>query len=399
MDLRAVDTMVPRPILKHEKYHANAIIMENIRDTIIDVVQEAFSNEPDCEGDPFGVKRWGVDPTTLCRTAMTLSYGGSNFAAALADIKISDDDDFCYATHYAVNILFHEKIPPLKYLQAVFLDEIQGKLERALKVAAEQWSARCFVRVREGRQFSVNSSKLELGLPKVGESAIPALHFAFTFVHSTYFDNSEVPDEKIFWDAYCRKAMIDRRVNNEVIPRHELCAADFGREFPLKPGKPRSPIVRILSINHEKPNSSVVLEYVKGKNAGKKVDVRAKDIELALYEDDFEDKTALSVLKAKDEEALFYKNKISLTKRMVHSWQTSMSSWTEMLEEWKELDVTYREIFDTLGTSFVLTEIFPNARTNIFGAVCCDADSPEYGHRVLFGWDLIERMAECRNSD
>ena len=82
--------------------------------------------------------------------------------------------------------------------------------------------------------------------------------------------------------------------------------------------------------------------------------MRAKDIELALYEDDFEDKTALSVLKAKDEEALFYKNKISLTKRMVHSWQTSMSSWTEMIEAWKELDVTYREIFDTLGTSFVL---------------------------------------------
>lgn len=127
--------------------------------------------------------------------------------------------------------------------------------------------------------------------------------------------------------------------------------------------------------------------------------MRAKDIELALYEDDFEDKTVLTVLKAKDEEALFYKNKISLTKRMVHSWQTSMSSWTEMIEAWKELDVTYREIFDTLGTSFVLTEIFPNARTNIFGAVCCDADSPEYGHRVLFGWDLIERMAECRNPD
>lgn len=31
MDLRAIDTMVPRPILKHEKYHANAIIMENIQ--------------------------------------------------------------------------------------------------------------------------------------------------------------------------------------------------------------------------------------------------------------------------------------------------------------------------------------------------------------------------------
>lgn len=45
MDLRTIDTMVPRPILKNEKYHANAIIMENIRDTIIDVVQKAFSNE------------------------------------------------------------------------------------------------------------------------------------------------------------------------------------------------------------------------------------------------------------------------------------------------------------------------------------------------------------------
>lgn len=394
MDLRAIDTMVPRPILKHEKYHANAIIMENIRDTIIDVVQKAFSNEPDCDGDPFGVKRLGIDPTTFCRASETYMSYGSDFPDALADIKVSDDDECFYLTHYSVNILLLEKLSLLLEKlsqmgapQPTFIDELQEKLERAVKVAAEQWSARCFVKGREKRRFSLNGA------------AFPLFHFDFTFAHSTYFDNPEIPDEKIFWDAYCRKAMVDRRVSKEVLPKHELCAADFGREFPLKPGNARSPVVRILSINHEKPNSSVVLEYVKGKNAGKKVDVRAKDIELALYEDDFEDKTVLTVLKAKDEEALFYKNKISLTKRMVHSWQTSMSSWTEMIEAWKELDVTYREIFDTLGTSFVLTEIFPNARTNIFGAVCCDADSPEYGHRVLFGWDLIERMAECRDPD
>lgn len=395
MDLRAIDTMVPRPILKHEKYHGNAIIMENIRDTIIDAVQKAFSNEPNCEGDPFGVKRLGIDPTTFCRTTKTYVSYGSDFPDALADIKVSDDDECFYLTHYSVNILLLEKLSLLLEKlsqmgapQPTFIDELQEKLERAVKVAAEQWSARCFVKGIEKRRFSLNGA------------AFPLFHFDFTFAHSTYFDNPEIPDEKIFWDAYCRKAMVDRRVSKESLPKHELCAADFGREFPLKPGNSRSPVVRILSINHEKPSSSVVLEYVKGKNAGKKVDVRAKDIELALYEDDFKDKAVLlAVLKAKNEEALFYKNKRSLTKRMAHSRKTSMSSWTELLEAWKELDVTYREIFDTLGTSFVLTEIFPNARTNIFGAVCCDADSPEYGHRVLFGWDLIELMAECRDPD
>lgn len=398
MDLRAIDTMVPRPILKHEKYHANAIIMENIRDTIIDVVQKAFSNEPDCEGDPFGVKRLGIDPTTFCRTTETYVSYGSDFPDALADIKVSDDDECFYLTHYSVNILLLEKLSPLLEKlsqmgapQPTFIDELQEKLERAVKVAAEQWSARCFVKGREKRRFTLNGA------------AFPLFHFDFTFAHSTYFDNPEIPDEKIFWDAYCRKAMVDRRVSKESLPKHELCAADFGREFPLKPGKPRSPIVQILSINHEKPNSSVVLEYVKGKNAGKKVDVRKKDIELALYEYDFEDKTTLAVLKNKDEETLFYKNKKSLGERMVYSREGSRQRneayWSEMFDTWKELKVTYREVFDAYGTSFMLTEIFPNARTNIFGAVCCDVDSPEYGHRVLFGWDLINLIAESRCSD
>ena len=398
MDLRVIDTMVPRPILKHEKYHGNAIIMENIRDTIIDAVQKAFINEPDCEGDPFGVKRLGIDPTTFCRTTETYISYGSDFPDALADIKVSDDDECFYLTHYSVNILLLEKLSLLLEKlsqmgapQPTFIDELQEKLERAVKVAAEQWSARCFVKGIEKRRFSLNGA------------AFPLFHFDFTFAHSTYFDNPEIPDEKIFWDAYCRKAMVDRRVSKEVLPKHELCAADFGREFPLKPGNARSPVVRILSINHEKPNSSVVLEYVKGKKAGKKVDVRKKDIELALYEYDFEDKTTLAVLKNKDEETLFYKNKKILGERMYDSWTTSKQGnkayWSEMSDTWKELKVTYREVFDAYGTSFMLTEIFPNARTNIFAAVCCDADSPEYGHRILFGWDLIERMAECRNSD
>lgn len=113
MDLRTIDTMVPRPILKNEKYHANAIIMENIRDTIIDVVQKAFSNEPDCEGDPFGVKRLGIDPTTFCRTSETYMSYGSDFPDALADIKVSDDDECFYLTHYSVNILLLEKLSPL----------------------------------------------------------------------------------------------------------------------------------------------------------------------------------------------------------------------------------------------------------------------------------------------
>lgn len=386
MDLRAIDTMVPRPILKHEKYHANAIIMENIRDTIIDVVQKAFSNEPDCEGDPFGVKRLGIDPTTFCRTTETYISYGSDFPDALADIKVSDDDECFYLTHYSVNIFLLEKLSQMGALQPTFIDELQEKLERAVKVAAEQWSARCFVKGREKRRFSLNGA------------VFPLFHFDFTFAHSTYFDNPEIPDEKIFWDAYCRKAMVDRRVSKEVLPKHELCAADFGREFPLKPGNARSPVVRILSINHEKPNSSVVLEYVKGKKAGKKVDVRKKDIELALYEYDFEDKTTLAVLKNKDEETLFYKNKKSLGERMFYSREGSRQS-NEAFDTWTELKVTYREVFDAYGTSFMLTEIFPNARTNIFGAVCCDVDSPEYGHRVLFGWDLINLIAESRYSD
>ena len=403
MDLRTIDTMVPRPVLTHEKYHANALFMENIRDTIIDAVQKEFSNEPDCEGDPFGEKRWGIDPTTLCRASETYTSYGSDFPDALADIKISDDDECFYLTHYAVNILLHEKLSPMRYLQGSFMNELQGKLERAIKVAAAQWSARCFAKTKEAYQVSVNGSKLNFGLPKNAETKLPCFHFAFTFAHSTYSDNAEVPDEKIFWDAYCRKAMVDRRIQKEAIPKHELCAADFGREFPLKPGNSRSPIVRILGINHENPNSSVVLEYVKGKNAGKKVDARAKDIELAIYEYNFEDKTTLAVMKAKDEETLFYENKRRLAERMFLSCRTgnqsNMASWSERIDTWKDLKVTYREVFDAYGTSFMLTEIFPNARTNIFGAVCCDADSPEYGHRVLFGWDLIERMAECRNTD
>ena len=91
------------------------------------------------------------------------------------------------------------------------LDELQEKLERAVKVAAEQWSARCFVKGREKRRFSLNGA------------AFPLFHFDFTFAHSTYFDNPEIPDEKIFWDAYCRKAMVDRRVSKEVLPKHERC--------------------------------------------------------------------------------------------------------------------------------------------------------------------------------
>ena len=126
--------------------------------------------------------------------------------------------------------------------------------------------------------------------------------------------------------------------------------------------------------------------------------MRAKDIELALYEYDFEDKTTLAVLKNKDEETLFYKNKKSLGERMFYSREGSRQS-NEAFDTWTELKVTYREVFDAYGTSFMLTEIFPNARTNIFGAVCCDVDSPEYGHRVLFGWDLINLIAESRYSD
>lgn len=382
MDLSAIDTTKPRPILKHNKYNAHALVTDNIRDTIIDAIRQEFSNEPNCDGDPFGEKRWGFDPAKFCETKQPwpIDYIGSD-APVVSEVKASDDDDFRYCTNYTATIMLHETPDPTKYLQAPYMDALQEKLERALKVAAEQWSARFFVSHRLGYPYPIKNAKSSVS--QKDTVSIPVCLFDFTFIFSTFYDNPEVPDEKIFWDAFCRKAMVERRICGVQLSKHELCATDFGREFPLRPNSSRSPVVRISGINYEFPNYKAVVEYTRGKKAGTKTDVKCETIEQALYEEDFEDKALLAVDKSRDEEALFYENKQVIQ---------------DELDDFG-IDISYKEMFESFGTSYVLTEIFPRARINIFGAVCCDEDSPDFGHRLRFGWELIDLIAESRSAD
>lgn len=382
MDLSAIDTTKPRPILKHNKYNAHALVTDNIRDTIIDAIRQEFSNEPNCDGDPFGEKRWGFDPTKFCNAVQPWPFNfiGSDAPTASA-VKVSDGDDFRYCTKYKVTIMLQETRDSSKYLQSPFTDALQEKVERALKVAAKQWSARFFVSQRGGYLYSPDDAKSSV--TQNDTVSIPIITFDFTFVYSTFSGNPEVPDEKIFWDAYCRKAMVERRICGVQLSKHELCATDFGREFPLRPNSSRSPVVRISGINYEFPNYKAVVEYTRGKKAGTKTDVKCETIEQALYEEDFEDKALLAVDKSRDEEALFYENKQVIQ---------------DELDDFG-IDISYKEMFEAFGTSYVLTEIFPRARINIFGAVCCDEDSPDFGHRLRFGWELIDLIAESRSAD
>ena len=120
-----------------------------------------------------------------------------------------------------------------------------------------------------------------------------------------------------------------------------------------------------------------------GEKAGEEESLFRVDVEKALFEQEGKDEETIAVETAKDEEEAFLKNVPLVDNELAAAGIKTLS---------------YKEIFDVSGKSFMLTAIYPNGRTRKFSAVCIEDGSPDCGHVFPFGWELLDYVAQARET-
>lgn len=340
-----------------------------MHDDLIDSITKKFSDDYFCDGDPFGVRRCGTPPSRFCKLV-------PNEAASP------------YFTEFVVGLLLNEKRGQVLRLSGLFRDYIMSEFEPVVSSVASRWSARYTVkpnsiRTSDGRIFGISAQS--------GNQSEPQPYwFSVRFFHSVYANSSMVPNDKIIWDSYCRCVRLQRqdelcaaaRKQGEK-PKRDLLAEDFGKAFQYPLGTGNDATVRIIGVDAETPFTRVLVRRETGEKAGEEESLFRVDVEKALFEQEGKDEETIAVETAKDEEEAFLKNVPLVDNELAAAGIKTLS---------------YKEIFDVSGKSFMLTAIYPNGRTRKFSAVCIEDGSPDCGHVFPFGWELLDYVAQAREA-
>ena len=166
-------------------------------------------------------------------------------------------------------------------------------------------------------------------------------------------------------------------------PKRDLLAEDFGKAFQYPLGTGSDATVRIIGVDAETPFTRVLVRRETGEKAGEEESLFRVDVEKALFEQEGKDEETIAVETAKDEEEAFLKNVPLVDNELAAAGIKTLS---------------YKEIFDVSGKSFMLTAIYPNGRTRKFSAVCIEDGSPDCGHVFPFGWELLDYVAQAREA-
>lgn len=299
---------------------------KQIRDMLLDSVEEALKDKEYCCKDPFGTGRFNVKRQDSAR----IKKVGSNAVVVL--IRVVLDKSYC--SQVCRELILRDVLPCIQHV-------------------ASQFGTRSVVLPRDTAR--VTERQLPQASGFAGKTVGLADEFECRFYRTSHYDDESIPTEKFEWDAFCA-CLADLQQN--VPTKRKLKPSDFGIVF--KMGRYEYELAAADKYSPEK--------YVVGRRIGngsdrKEVRILREKMSEILYEQEYEDKDALALEKERDEEAAFYRNKSH-----IQHWLT-----------WRGIDIAYREFFSVVDHDYIIIGIQPNARTYPIVVRCVDEDGPLSG--------------------
>lgn len=293
-----------------------------IRDKLMDAVEEALKGNANCGYDPFGAERFGIKRHNCGYIQKNGSY--------IVGIGLRIVMDTNYDSDVSRELIRQDMLP-------------------AVQRVAAQFGVRATVVERSSKLFDA-----ELEDKTIRRNVLINL-FECRFYRTVFHDEAQVPTEKIEWDAYCAHCATLPR---DVPPKRLLNPNDFGITF--KKGRYEYELVGVYK---HRPWKYVVGKRIGEGSTGKEILIPREEMEQICYELQCTDKDALALENAKDEEAAFYRNKEYIRYKL----------------ERYGIDISYREMYSFDGHDFIIIGIQPKAHTYPFVVRCVDEDGPMAG--------------------
>lgn len=321
MDVNTIDT-------------SENVVMPNPDDVINDIFDAVLNGDIGtrdyCAKDPFGTKLYKTTPkerSFLCQNR-TVTLAVFHIVIA-ASYEFSPED------------------------RKMMFDDVNNMA----KAVAVKYGARSLVNER----YWLTKNAVDESNQNVVTVVVP---FEIQFFHTPYSFDKTISDEKIIWDAYCRRVNVTQSVQNG----RRLFPSDFGKEY-----KHARKTYQIVGVDLKNPERRVsVVRYSRNSNPDATT-VGRGELGRILYVNEAEDFDALAAEKAAEEVRLFNTNKKLLRMRLDASG----------------IDVMHREIFSLGGSDYMLTGIQPRARRYTFSALCLDETGPRAGKTVKFTYDEV----------
>lgn len=317
-------------------------LLTDLLDEIQNVLEEGLHTY--CEEDPLGLKRHDISRSSL-------GYVRQTETITCVSVRIVANRDSIYRTESERN-------------------EAKADLERIAETVANRYESRSFVACNTSR--STVDMVLHATTNTNQVCSIPVFPFEVCFFKTPYYSSPE-PTEKIMWDAFCRA----RAGSSKKSEKRELRPDDYGKEFPY--GKYTYKILGpSVSQNISDGDNHIDLLRTKGYRAMKhRCWIKRQDLEQALYEMEYEDKSELAIEKSHAEEAEFYRNKRFIQPKLDASG----------------IDVVYREVFSLQGKTqnhdFRLVGFVKKARKYPFRAECIDETGEYAGKRCKLPYNAV----------
>lgn len=319
---------------------------EQLLTALLDEIQSVLSEgiHPYCEEDPLGLKRFDVSRSSL-------GYVRQTETITCVSVRIVANRDSIYRTNAE-------------------RDEAKEDLERIAEDIAKRYGSRSIVVCNTS--WSCADRLLHTTTNKNQVCPVHVFPFDVCFFTTPYF-NSEEPTEKIMWDAFCRA----RTGAFKKSEKRELRPDDWGKEFPY--GKYTYKILGpSVSQNVTDGEKYIDVLRTKGYRAMKfRGRIKREELERALYEMEYEDKSELAIEKSHAEEAEFYRSKRFIQPKLNASG----------------IDVVYREVFSLKGKTqnhdFRLVGFIKKARKYPFLAECIDETGEYAGKRLKLSYNTV----------
>lgn len=310
------------------------VVMPNPDDVINDIFDAVLNGDIGtrdyCAKDPFGTKRYKTTPkerSFLCQNrTVTLAVFHIVIAAAY---EFSPED------------------------RKTMFDDVSD----VANAVAAKYGARVLVNERQWlTKNAVNESN-----QNVVTVVVP---FEIQLFHTPYSFDKTISDEKIIWDAYCRRVNVTQNVHYG----RRLFPSDFGKEY-----KHARKTCQIAGVDLKNPERRVSVVRYSQNSKPEATTVDRVELGRILYVNETEDLVALAAEKTAEEARLFNADKKLLRMRLDASG----------------IDVTYREVFSLGGSDYMLTGIQPRAKRYTFSALCLDETGPRAGKTVKFTYDEV----------
>lgn len=319
---------------------------EHLLTDLLDAIQSVLSEgiHPYCEEDPLGLKRFDVSRSSL-------GYVRQTETITCVSVRIVANRDSIYRTNAE-------------------RDEAKADLEHIAEDVAKRYESRSFVACNTSWPSADKVLHAATNANQV--CSVHVFPFEVCFFKTPYYSSPE-PTEKIMWDAFCRA----RARSSKKSEKRELRPDDWGKEFPY--GKYTYKILGpSVSQNISDGENHIDLLRTEGYRAMKhRCWIKRQDLERALYEMEYEDKSELAIEKGHAEEAEFYRNKRFIQPKLDASG----------------IDVVYREVFSLQGKTqnhdFRLVGFVKKARKYQFLAECIDETGEYAGKRCKLPYNAV----------